>query len=182
MENDRIQAGVRKDVDAIAAVTADDYVMIDFEGKVRNKAATLERIKSSEIRLQSNSLDEVDVRIYGNTAMVTGRATPKGTISGKDFSRPIRYTRVYVKKRTLAGGLVPADARRTGRIRPASTSAGLPSGNNNGLLHLESFDSLRRNRNLVAPRLARRHLECNETKPLNTFTQSPSSLWRFLVF
>jgi hypothetical protein len=62
MENDRIQAGVRKDVDAIAAATADDYVMIDFEGKVRNKAATLERIKSSEIQLQSNSLDELDVR------------------------------------------------------------------------------------------------------------------------
>jgi ketosteroid isomerase-like protein len=98
MENDRLQAGVRKDVDAIAAVTADDYVMIDFEGKVRNKTATLERIKSSEIQLQSNSLDEVDVRIYGNTAIVTGRATPKGTISGKDFSRPIRYTRVYVKE------------------------------------------------------------------------------------
>ena len=50
-ENDRIQAGVRKDVDAIAAVTADDYVMIDFDGQVRNKAATLERIKSSEIQL-----------------------------------------------------------------------------------------------------------------------------------
>jgi ketosteroid isomerase-like protein len=98
MENDRIQAGVRKDVDKIAAVTADDYVMIDFDGKVRNKAATLERIKSSEIQLRSKSLDELDVRIYGNTAIVTGRTTPKGTISGKDFSRPIRYTRVYVKK------------------------------------------------------------------------------------
>jgi hypothetical protein len=78
-----VQAGVRKDVDAIAAVTAYDYVMIDFEGKVRNKAATLERIKSNEIQLQSNSLDEVDVRIYGTTAIVTGRATPKGAIGGK---------------------------------------------------------------------------------------------------
>jgi hypothetical protein len=29
--------------DEIAAVTADDYVMIDFDGKVRNKAATLGR-------------------------------------------------------------------------------------------------------------------------------------------
>ena len=49
MENDRIQAGVRKDVDAIAAVTADEYVNIDFDGKVRNKAETLERIRSSAI-------------------------------------------------------------------------------------------------------------------------------------
>jgi ketosteroid isomerase-like protein len=89
---------VREVVDAIAAVTADDYALIDFEGKVRNKAATLERIQSSEIQLQSNSFEDLVVRIYGNTAIVTGRATPKGTIGGKDCSRPIRYTRVYVKK------------------------------------------------------------------------------------
>jgi ketosteroid isomerase-like protein len=98
MENDRIQAGVRKDVDAIAAVTADDYVNIDFDGQVRNKMETLERIRSSEIQLQSNTLDEIEVRIYGNVAVVTGRATPKGTVKGKDFGTPIRYSRVYVKK------------------------------------------------------------------------------------
>ena len=79
MENDRIQAGVHKDVDAIGAVTAEDYVNIDFDGKLRNKADTLERIQSSEIQLQSNTLDEIEVRFYGDTAVVTGRATPKGT-------------------------------------------------------------------------------------------------------
>ena len=98
MENDRIQAGVQKDIDSIAAVTAEDYVNIDFDGQLRNKNETLERIRSSEIQLKSNTLDEIQVRIYGDTAVVTGRATPKGTINGKDFGTPIRYSRVYVKK------------------------------------------------------------------------------------
>jgi ketosteroid isomerase-like protein len=98
MENDRIQAGVHKDVDSIAAVTAEDYVNIDFNGQVRNKAETLERIRSSEIQLKSNTLNEVEVRIYGNTAVVTGLATPNGSLNGKDFGTPIRYSRVYVKK------------------------------------------------------------------------------------
>lgn len=44
MGNDRLQAGVRKDVEAIAAVTADDYFQIDWNGQVLNKAATLARI------------------------------------------------------------------------------------------------------------------------------------------
>jgi hypothetical protein len=73
MENDRIQAGVRKDTSAISAMTAEDHVMIDFDGKVQNKSMTLERIKSSEIQLKSNSLDEIKVRVYENTAVVTGR-------------------------------------------------------------------------------------------------------------
>ena len=47
MENDRIQAGVRKDVNSIAAVTAEDYVNIDFDGQLRNKTETLERIRSN---------------------------------------------------------------------------------------------------------------------------------------
>lgn len=98
MENDRIQAGVHKDIGAIAAVTAEDYINIDFDGRLRNKTATLERIRSNEIQLQSNTLDEIEVRIYGNIAVVTGRATPKGTLNGKDFGTPIRYSRVYLKK------------------------------------------------------------------------------------
>lgn len=98
MENDRIQAGVRKDVEAIAAVTADDYFQIDWNGKVLNKAATLARIKSSEIKLQSNFLQDVDVRIYGDTAIVSGLATRKGTMNGEDVSGAIRYSRVYVQR------------------------------------------------------------------------------------
>ena len=54
------------------------------------------RIKSSNIVLQSNTLNELDVRIYGDTAVVTGLATRKGSMNGKDISGSIRYTRVYV--------------------------------------------------------------------------------------
>jgi len=98
MEEDRVQAGVRKDVEAIAAATADEYLQIDFDGNVRDKAAAMRRIKSSAFQLRSNSLDEMVVRIFGNTAVVTARSTPKGTLNGKDFGQPLRYSRVYVKR------------------------------------------------------------------------------------
>ena len=44
MDNDRIQAGVRKDVEAIAPFTADEYVQIDFDGRVMDKETTFRRI------------------------------------------------------------------------------------------------------------------------------------------
>lgn len=97
MEEDRVLAGVRKDVTAIAAVTAEDYVQIDLDGNVRDKAAALMRIESTGIQLQSNAVDEMVVRIFGDTALVMGRSTPKGIIDGKDFP-PIRYSRLYVKR------------------------------------------------------------------------------------
>ena len=98
LEADRIQAGVRKDVAWVAAATADEYVQVDWEGKVLDKAAMLARIGSSNIRLQSNTLDEIDVKVYGDVAVVTGRATRKGVMDAKDISTSVRYTRVYVKR------------------------------------------------------------------------------------
>jgi hypothetical protein len=97
METDRIQAGVRKDVAAIAAATDEDYMQIDLDGVVRDKAAAMQRIASSEIQLQSNTVDEMRVRIYGDTAVVTSRATPAGMINGKAFPQ-IRGCKVYVKR------------------------------------------------------------------------------------
>ena len=97
MEEDRVQAGVRKDVEAIAAATAEEYLQIDFDGNIRDKTSAMQRIKSA-FQLQSNSLDEMVIRIFGNTAVVTARSTPKGTLNGNDFGQPLRYSRVYMKR------------------------------------------------------------------------------------
>jgi ketosteroid isomerase-like protein len=96
MEPERVDAGVRKDVGAVAAATAEDYLQIDLDGKVLDKQ--LQRIASSEFLLQSNTLDDMIVRVFGETAVVTGRSTPKGTRNGKIIETPTRYTRVYRKK------------------------------------------------------------------------------------
>jgi len=96
MEQDRIQIGVRKDMAALAAVTSDDYVQIDWLGKVLGKAATLERIQSSD--MQSYTLEGVDVRVYGNTAIVVGTAVRKGVTKDRDISGAFRYTRVYANR------------------------------------------------------------------------------------
>jgi ketosteroid isomerase-like protein len=97
LERERIDAGLRKDVVALDATTADDYLQIDMAGNVRDKATQMERIASSEVKMESNTLDDMVVRVYGETAVVTGRATAVGTIRGEPYPR-IRFTRVYVKQ------------------------------------------------------------------------------------
>jgi len=96
MEHDRIRTNVRKNMGALDAVTADDYVQIDWVGRVLGKAATLERIRSSD--MQSHSLEDLNVRVYGNTAIVVGTAIRKGVTGDRDISGTFRYTRVYVNR------------------------------------------------------------------------------------
>lgn len=97
LDAERIDAGLRKDVAAIDAATAEDYVQIDMSGNIRDKATQMKRLGSSEVNMTSNTLDEVAIRVYGDTAVVTGRATAVGTIRGEPYPR-IRFTRIYVKR------------------------------------------------------------------------------------
>ena len=97
LEQQRIDAGLRKDVVALEATTSDDYLQIDMAGNLRDKATQMKRIASSEVKMESNTLDDMVVRVYGETAVVTGRATAVGTIRGEPYPC-IRFTRIYVRQ------------------------------------------------------------------------------------
>lgn len=43
-------------------------------------------------------MSDLTVRIYGDTAVVTGSSSQKGQENGKDYSGDYRFTRVYVKQ------------------------------------------------------------------------------------
>jgi len=98
IEKDRAAAVTKADVAALEAVTSDDYTLIDRNGRVRDKAQTMSAIKTGDIKITSNEVSDLKVRVYGDTAVVTGRADTKGTIGGRDVSGPMLFTRVYVKK------------------------------------------------------------------------------------
>jgi ketosteroid isomerase-like protein len=44
--------------------------------------------------------DEINVRVYGETAIATGRATLKSRYANQDLSGQYRFTRVYFKQET----------------------------------------------------------------------------------
>src|SRR3989442_4359862 len=98
IEKDRAAAVTKADVAALEAVTSDDCTWIDRNGRVRDKAQTMSDIKTGDIKITSNEVSDMKVRVYGDTAVVTGRADTKGTIGGKDISGPMLFTRVYVKR------------------------------------------------------------------------------------
>lgn len=98
METERAAAVVKGDADTLAKMTSDDYMLINVNGQMSDKAKTMEAIKSGQIKLSQDDLSDLKVRVYGNAAVVTGKADIKGTIAGKDASGQILFTRVYVKK------------------------------------------------------------------------------------
>src|SRR3954451_3479884 len=76
--------------------SADDYTLIDSFGVVRDKAATLDFLKSCE--LESWKIAEVTARLYGATAVAVARSSAKGRIGGVDVTGDYLATSVLVNR------------------------------------------------------------------------------------
>jgi ketosteroid isomerase-like protein len=99
LEEARNQAVLHRDVTALDRMTSDDYTFITLKGEVRTKADILKGFASGSFHYESRQISDLKVRVYGDTAVVTGRSVQKGMENGKDYSGDYRFTRVYVKER-----------------------------------------------------------------------------------
>jgi ketosteroid isomerase-like protein len=89
------QAQVDNDIAVISNLLADDYVGITANGTIETKAQAIALRKAGTIRINTLNLDDLKVRLYGDTAVVTSTADLQGVNGQSDISGKYRYTRVY---------------------------------------------------------------------------------------
>jgi len=98
LDNERIQAQIGADAAALERIYADDFIGVGPSGTVRTKAQVISDFTSGDLKFQSITTDEVQVRVYENTAVETGLSTMVGQDKGKAVPRDTRFTRVWVKQ------------------------------------------------------------------------------------
>jgi ketosteroid isomerase-like protein len=86
------------DAAALDRTTTEDYTITRDNGAVRSRTETLQGIKDGSTKFESFDYSDVQVRIYGETAVVTFREAIKGSRAGKDMSGQFREVRVFVKR------------------------------------------------------------------------------------
>ena len=92
------RAWLQQDATAFARLLAEDVTQTDPDGKVLSKAEIVANARSGDVKFEIGHSDDIKVRIYGTTAVVTARWTEKSTTKGKPFAGTTRNTVVYVKK------------------------------------------------------------------------------------
>ncbi len=97
LDHERIQAQIDANAVALNRIYADDFIGIGPSGTVRTKPQVILDFTSGELKFQSITTDDVRVRVYGNTAVETGRSTMIGQDKGKAVPRDNRFTRVWIK-------------------------------------------------------------------------------------
>ena len=79
---------------------ADDFVITSADGQVHSstKKQGLDDIRSGAWKVETVSIDNVNVRVFGNAAVVTATQTEKSQFKGKDSGGKFQYTHVWVKR------------------------------------------------------------------------------------
>jgi hypothetical protein len=99
LERDIGQANIARDYAFFDRVEADEFNFTDSGGGVTMKKEDLAGVKAPanpDNKLLSYEVDEMKVMLYGKTAVVTGRATLKGTNKDVAWTSQSRFTDVFV--------------------------------------------------------------------------------------
>ena len=94
-----IQAYPKHDPSVLDRILADDLTVINPDGSIGDKSGETGGVRSGKLKLESVTNEDVKVRVFGETAVVTGRATIKGVVEGREIRDQNRYTCVFVKRR-----------------------------------------------------------------------------------
>ena len=106
LERDWSAAYLRHDTAAIERIIADDFVGFDGRGVMTDKAQEIEDAKGAKpgdpppsFLILEDTVTDMKVRQYGDTAVVTGRSIEKVRLRDREAVIQYRRTTVWVRRR-----------------------------------------------------------------------------------
>ncbi|MBZ5658740.1 MAG: nuclear transport factor 2 family protein [Acidobacteriia bacterium] len=89
------------DVGALDRILGDDFLLIDvMTGSEVKKPDLLAVLGSGQLKFEAIQPVESQVRLYGTTAVITGRTQMSGRFGEAVFTASSRYTHVFVKEQS----------------------------------------------------------------------------------
>jgi ketosteroid isomerase-like protein len=97
LEQRLARAWVQRDRAFIDHLLAADWSVTDASGAVLTKQQVLDQtFATTDRRIDTMTIDDVVVRIFGDTAIATGRTRAGGTYRGQSGTATLRFTDVFV--------------------------------------------------------------------------------------
>ncbi|HTC49295.1 MAG TPA: nuclear transport factor 2 family protein [Candidatus Aquilonibacter sp.] len=90
------QAEARGDIKALSLIFDESLVYVDEDGTLLTKAQFLARVKSAGSRPQSLVTPDMNVQVYGETAVVSGTYHVIEVEKGKPLQRNGRFTDIWI--------------------------------------------------------------------------------------
>ena len=92
------EAIIKNDLEGIGRLVTDEWIIIDPDGGIVDRTRFFEVIKSGALTHEMMESEDFRVRVYRDSAVVTGVTRTKGKFMGEEFSTQERATDVFVKR------------------------------------------------------------------------------------
>jgi ketosteroid isomerase-like protein len=96
-ERDLAMAYQRGEADAIAQGVIEDYTLTNSMGKVTTRADDIAEAKKNDPKYEIFENYDMNARVHGDAAVVTGKTHTKGISGGKPFDSVFQFTDTFVK-------------------------------------------------------------------------------------
>src|SRR5262245_33917436 len=98
LEQIRGKALLSADTLTLSRLVANEFIEISRLGEVRTKYDNLHDLSTGTLKISSVKYDSLNVRVYGNMAVLFGIADNKGTFRGFPWGGKVRYLRVFIRR------------------------------------------------------------------------------------
>jgi len=97
LEDRRVQSMIKQDFAALEALLHDQLIYTHSSASVDTKASWLDAMKSGRTKYKSANISDHKVRIYGDTALVTGRGEMQVEVGGQAKTLRLRFLNAWTK-------------------------------------------------------------------------------------
>ena len=97
LEEKRFAAMVARDFSGLEALVHDQLRYTHSSGVTDGKATWLESMKSGRVKYKKATCSEQKVQIYGDTALITGRANIEAEIGGQAKTLKLLFLNAWTK-------------------------------------------------------------------------------------
>jgi ketosteroid isomerase-like protein len=92
------QAELTRDGEALRELLADDFVGVGPVGFTLTKEQWLQRFESGGLKYTSYTVEDLQPRLYGDSAVVVGVMKQDGTVDGRPVPGTFRATYIFVNQ------------------------------------------------------------------------------------
>jgi len=86
----------RGDIATMDSLLADDFIITVEDGSTFSKPGYIAHNGDSAVHVETSEMSDLQVRMHGNTSVVTGTYHEKGTEKGKPYEYHDRFTDVWM--------------------------------------------------------------------------------------
>lgn len=97
LEKQSAAALVSGDFQALDSIFAEEWLLVGPAGEVMTRKFIFDQLRKGDLKFTGYDLGDMVIRIFGDTAVVVGRGTPRGEWNGEKFEEKEVFSDTFTR-------------------------------------------------------------------------------------